>query len=251
VNQAPASREALVVIPARFQSSRFPGKPLADLGGKTVIRRCYEQVCLAVDRDRVFVATDDDRIAAECTTHSMSFVMTSDTCLTGTDRVAEVAEQRAAEWYVNVQGDEPFIDPAAVTAMLNAVDAAGPDVFVINAYEELHTEADFRSPTLPKAVTDLNGRLLYVSRASIPTTKKLEYRTAHRQVGMYAFRREALRRFAACTEKTPLEEIEDVEILRFLELGMGVQMIKVESGGIAIDTPDDLARAQEFLRNKR
>lgn len=251
MNQAPASREAIVVIPARFQSSRFPGKPLADLGGKTVIRRCYEQVCLAVDRQRVFVATDDHRIAQECNAHGMSFVMTSERCLTGTDRVAEVAEQRPAEWYVNVQGDEPFIDPAAVTAMLNAVDAAGPDVYVINAYEELHTEAEFRSPTLPKAVTDLNGKLLYVSRASIPTTKKLEYRTAHRQVGMYAFRREALRRFAACKEKTPLEEIEDVEILRFLELGMGVQMIKVESGGIAIDTPEDLARAQAFLRDKR
>lgn len=250
MNQVPASRSALVIIPARFQSSRFPGKPLADLGGKTVIRRCYEQVCKAVDRERVFVATDDDRIAAECSTHHMQFVMTSDRCLTGTDRVAEVAEQRAAEWYVNVQGDEPFIDPHAVTAMLGAVDAAGPDVYVINAYEQLHTEEEFRSPTLPKAVTDLNGRLLYVSRASIPTTKKFEYRTAHRQVGMYAFRREALQRFAACTQKTPLEEIEDVEILRFLELGMGVQMIKVESGGIAIDTPDDLARAQQFLRSQ-
>jgi 3-deoxy-manno-octulosonate cytidylyltransferase (CMP-KDO synthetase) len=241
---------ALVVIPARFSSSRFPGKPLADLAGKTVIRRCYEQVTKAVAAEKVFIATDDQRIAAECETHGMRYVMTSSDCLTGTDRVAEVARTLASDWYVNVQGDEPFLDPAGLRAMLNKLGKAPPTVSVFNAYTPIEFEDDFRSVTVPKVVVSLEGDLLYISRAAIPTTKSLEFKHAKRQVGLYAFRGDALREFASRTSKTPLETLEDIEVLRFLEMGFQVQMVEVTGNGIAIDTPGDLERARLMLSGR-
>ena len=110
----------LVVIPARYASSRFPGKALTDLGGQTVLRRCFDQVNKVVGRQHIVVATDDERIADECRAHDMPFAMTSTACLTGTDRVAELATQHTAEWFINVQGDEPFLDPQGLVAMLSA-----------------------------------------------------------------------------------------------------------------------------------
>ena len=241
----------LVVIPARYASTRFPGKALADLGGRTVIDRCYSQVLQVFPRAQIVVATDDDRIADACRALSIDIEMTSDACLTGTDRVAEVAQRRSAEWYVNVQGDEPFLDPEALRALVRSLPAQAADVSVVNAYSPIATEEDFRSVTVPKVVMDQSQRLLYMSRSAIPTTKALEFRGAHRQIGMYAFRGDALARFAAHGAKTPLEQLEDIEILRFVELGLKVQMIEVPSAGIAIDTPDDLERARTYLASLR
>jgi 3-deoxy-manno-octulosonate cytidylyltransferase (CMP-KDO synthetase) len=118
---------------------------------------------------------------------------------------------------------------------------------VINAYSPISEETDFRSTTVPKVVVDVRQRLLYMSRASIPATKQLEFRGALRQIGLYAFRRQALQSFANQADKTPLERLEDIEILRFVELGITVHMIQVDSVGIAIDTPEDLARARRHL----
>jgi 3-deoxy-manno-octulosonate cytidylyltransferase (CMP-KDO synthetase) len=240
----------IVVIPARYASTRFPGKALAELEGKSVLRRCYEQVAKALDASNIFVATDDQRIVDECTRYGMQSVMTSESCLTGTDRVAEVALTIPAAWYINVQGDEPFLDPTGLRALMDAAVNAPEHVSVINAYAPITTEADFRSVTVPKVICDPQGNLLYVSRAAIPTTKSLEFKGALRQVGLYAFRADALRSFATLPNKTPLEALEDVEILRFLELGFRVSMIEVPAGGIAIDTPEDLQRAKHFLAAK-
>lgn len=240
----------IVVIPARYASTRFPGKALAELEGKSVLRRCYEQVAKVLDASNIFVATDDQRIVDECTRYGMQSVMTSESCLTGTDRVAEVALTIPAAWYINVQGDEPFLDPTGLRTLIDAAVNAPEHVSVINAYAPITTEADFRSVTVPKVVCDPLGNLLYVSRAAIPTTKTLEFKGALRQVGLYAFRADALRSFATHPNKTPLEALEDVEILRFLELGFQVSMIEVPAGGIAIDTPEDLQRAKHFLAAK-
>ena len=237
----------IVVIPARYASTRFPGKALADLGGKSVLRRCFEQVTSVVSRSQVIVATDDERIVAECSRFDMRWLLTSSACLTGTDRVAEVAERVDSEWFINVQGDEPFLDPTGLQIIIRRASDAGPEVDLFNAYAQIESESDFRSATVPKVVTTPDGRLLYVSRAPIPTTKSLELVTAKRQIGLYAFRRDALRQFAARDSKTPLESIEDVEILRFLELGFSVQMIEVPESGLAIDTPEDLERARVLL----
>jgi len=238
---------SLVVIPARYASSRFPGKALADLGGKSVLRRCHEQVRQVVDSEHIIVATDDNRIVDECRQHNIRVEMTGSDCMTGTDRVAEVARRVHADWYVNVQGDEPFLDPSGLRAVISATHHADAGVSVINAYSAITTEDDFRSTTVPKLVIDSQQRLLYISRAAIPTTKQLSFHGARRQIGLYAFRPQALRVFSQQRAKTPLEELEDIEILRFVELGVAVQMIEVNSVGIAIDTPDDLARARQHL----
>ena len=247
---ATPSGSYLVVIPARFASSRFPGKALADLGGKSVLLRCVEQVRKAVPNEVIIVATDNQRIATECERNGIQWEMTSTSCLTGTDRVAEVAQRHNAEWFVNVQGDEPFLDPTGLLSLLTAVSRADLAAGVINAYSHISSEADFRSSTVPKVVVDQQNRLLYISRGAIPTGKSLEFSTAKRQIGMYAFRKSALKAFSERTAKTPLEHIEDIEILRFLELGITVRMIKVDSVGIAIDTPEDLDRARRFLANR-
>jgi 3-deoxy-manno-octulosonate cytidylyltransferase (CMP-KDO synthetase) len=245
----PLPSSYVVVIPARYASSRFPGKALADLGGRSVLLRCVEQVRKAVPNDSILVATDDERIVAECEQHAVNWRLTSSSCLTGTDRVAEVAQRSNTEWFINVQGDEPFLDPVGLRSLLAAVSQADIGVGVINAYATISTEADFRSSTIPKVVVDQYGRLLYISRSAIPTGKSLEFSSAKRQIGMYAFRKNALELFSGKTSKTPLEHIEDIEILRFLELGVSVKMIQVESVGIAIDTPEDLARARQYLAN--
>ena len=242
------TRPFIVVIPARYASTRFPGKALADLGGKTVIQRCIEQCAKAVKVDHIVVATDDQRIADACTPLGVQVAMTSSACLTGTDRVAEVARTLPATWYVNVQGDEPFLEPRALTAMVEATKASPTDISVINSFAPITTEEEFRSVTVPKVVCDQDGYLMYASRAAIPTTKKLEFVNANRQIGMYAFRSDALAAFASRSAKTPLEQLEDIEVLRFLEMGYRVRMIEVPSGGIAIDTPEDLEKAKASLR---
>ena len=234
----------LVVIPARFQSTRFPGKPLADLGGSPLIQHVWRRCCEAVDVADVVIATDDDRIAAVASEFGANVEMTSSACLTGTDRVAEVAARRDADWYINVQGDEPFVDPAAIETVIRTAGDADTEVVAINTMCVIREEAEFRSATVPKPVTDLHGRLLYVSRAAIPTDKGLGFRSAFRQVGLYAFRSSALDQYQPGAQKSPLEDIEDIEILRLLEAGLRVQMVEVPASGIAVDTPDDLERAR-------
>jgi len=240
-------RNFVVVIPARFASTRFPGKALADLGGTSVLHRCFLQVQKVVPVADIYVATDDQRIVAECKTHGMQWVMTSSECLTGTDRVAEVAMGISAKWYINVQGDEPFLDPNGLLSVINSALASSSEVAVVNAYAPIDSEAEFRSATVPKVVATAAGKLLYISRAAIPTNKSLGFLGANRQVGLYAFRLPALAAFARVSTKTPIESVEDIEILRFLELGYEVSMVEVPRGGIAIDTPEDLVAARQYL----
>lgn len=237
-----------VVIPARFESSRFPGKPLADLAGTSVLHRCIYQCLETVSPEALIVATDDERILRHCEHIGVRVEMTREDCPTGTDRVAEVASRTPADWFVNVQGDEPFISPLAVQAVMDAARRAPTSVGAINAYSPILTEEDFRSATVPKVVARPDGRLMYISRAAIPTTKSLGFEFAHRQVGLYAFRSEVLADFAATGTKGVYEELEDVEILRLFDIGADVQMIEVEQQGMAIDTPEDLARAHQYAQ---
>jgi len=241
----------LLVIPARYQSTRFPGKPLAHLGGSPLIEHVWNQCCRAVNINDVVIATDDERIAAVATGFGAAVEMTSPECLTGTDRVAEVASRRDADWYVNVQGDEPFIDPAAIKTVIRATGETAIHVDAINTMAAIDDEADFRSETVPKPVTDLHGRLLYMSRAAIPTDKQLGFHKAFRQVGLYAFKRSALALYQAGARKSPLEEIEDIEILRIVEAGLHVQMLEVPPTALAVDTPSDLERASRIFERAK
>lgn len=236
----------LVVIPARYESSRLPGKPLLPLCGVPMIVRTWRQCAKAITPDRIVVATDDPRIESVCALEGILSVRTSPMCLTGTDRVAEVANLIPASVYVNVQGDEPVFNPLDLTALMDLASSHPNDI--LNGMCPISDEETFRSPTVPKVVARPDGRLLYISRAAIPTNKSQGFLGAFRQVCAYAFPAKVLSEFAASAEKTPLEQVEDIEILRFLELGHDVRMITMSDQSFAVDVAEDIPRAEERIR---
>lgn len=221
-------------------SSRLPGKPLIDILGKSLIVRTYERCIQAFSAENVFVATDDEKIEEHCKSFGIKVVMTSEKCLTGTDRVAEVATKIDADYYINVQGDEPLMNPADIEEVKKALTIYPGEV--INGYAAIETEDQYQSLTIPKLVFRPDGRLLYMSRFPIPGNKKGNFVRSWRQICIYAFPKKALIEFASQSQKTSLEEMEDIEILRFLEMGFEVRMIPLSSDSIAVDTPADLEK---------
>jgi 3-deoxy-manno-octulosonate cytidylyltransferase (CMP-KDO synthetase) len=232
-----------IIIPARYQSSRLPGKPLVNICGLPMVVRTYQQCIKACPREKVYVATDDNRIRKTCEQYGIQVLMTSSHCLTGTDRVAECAELLEDDVFLNVQGDEPVFNPDDLRKLVRAVDQFPGEI--INGYCALEDEELFRSSSIPKVVFRPDGRLLYMSRASIPSTKEHQFVKAWRQVCAYAFPRNALKTFAKESHKANLESLEDIEILRFLEMGWEVRMIEMSNLSVAVDTPADIARAEK------
>jgi 3-deoxy-manno-octulosonate cytidylyltransferase (CMP-KDO synthetase) len=239
--------KSVIVIPARYASSRFPGKPLVKINGKTLIRRTWERCCFVLDDKNVYVATDDQKIADHCAEHGMQYVITSANCLTGTDRVKEASDIINADIYLDVQGDEPLINPADIEAVLDsAIRSPGS---VVNGMCKITNEDEFRSPMVPKVLATPDGKLLYMSRAPVPSNKSNEFYGAMRQVCVMAFDKKALQAFTSIGKKTPLEEIEDLEVLRFLELGIEVKMVEVSAQSIAVDCPEDVAKVEAVLND--
>lgn len=238
-------RDFVVVIPARYQSSRLPGKPLIDLHGKSLLLRTYEQCCKAVGKSLVYVATDDERIYKYCLNHNIKVEMTSVNCLTGTDRVAEFAQKIIAKSYINVQGDEPLLNPEDIKQVINAVIQFPDDI--INGYAPIETVEQYNSLTIPKVVFRADKRLLYMSRSPIPGNKSGSFQKSWRQICVYGFPRITLTKFAEQTGKSPLEKEEDIEILRFLELGYEVRMLELSSDSVAVDTLSDAEKVREIL----
>jgi 3-deoxy-manno-octulosonate cytidylyltransferase (CMP-KDO synthetase) len=234
-----------VIIPARYESSRLPGKPLINLCGTPMVVRTYQQCIKVCPPSKVYVATDDERIRKVCVSNNIQVLMTSTECLTGTDRIAECAKIIDADVFINVQGDEPLFNPNDLEALISSVKKYPGEV--LNGYCELIEEKLYKSSSTPKVVFRPDGRLLYMSRAPIPTNKKFGFERAWRQVCAYAFPKEALKAFSAVLEKTRLENIEDIEILRFLELGWEVRMLKLSSNSIAVDCPEDVERAEKAI----
>ena len=236
----------VVIIPARYGSSRLEGKPLTNLCGIPMIVRTYLQCIKACPPDKVFVACDDERIKVVCEQYNINVLMTSSDCLTGTDRVAECSQQLDADVYINVQGDEPVFDPKDLETFINAIDQYPTEI--LNGVCEIEDEELFESGTIPKVVMRADRRLLYMSRAGIPTSKNHDFIKSWRQICVYAFPKKALEIFKKQNVKTPLEEIEDIEILRFLELGWDVRMIPLSSQSVAVDTPEDIQRAEKVIK---
>jgi 3-deoxy-manno-octulosonate cytidylyltransferase (CMP-KDO synthetase) len=237
-----------VVIPARYQSSRYPGKPLVDLCGKPMIEHVWERCCQAVGKEKVYVATDSDQIESVVKNFGGAVIRTSSDCLTGTDRLAEANRTLDCDFIINVQGDEPLVSPDDINAVAQAY--LNGDGSVVNAMCEITDEQEFKSLTVPKVVCDQSGKLLYMSRSTIPLTKSGEFKFAYKQVCIYAFSKKHLEFFNSHQKKTPLEAIEDIEILRFLESQYAVQMIMVNSGSLAIDIPEDVARVIKILKEQ-
>lgn len=242
---ATSDSDFAILIPARYQSSRFPGKPLCDIHGKPMIQHVWEKCQEAVGKDHVFVATDDERIVQACHQFGAATLMTDSSCLTGTDRVAQAATQLDYDFIVNVQGDEPMLDPQDILLVAQAFREAGGAV--INAMAAIHDEDEYWSRTVPKVVTNTSGRLQYMSRAAIPGNKAGTFEKAWKQICIYGFTPEHLQQFSAATRKGPIEQIEDIEILRFLDMNIEVQMVELSSTSMAVDTPDDLKRVIDAL----
>lgn len=232
----------LCVIPARYESSRFPGKPLADIGGKPMIVRVYERV-----RDKfsdIMVATDSKKIQVICSGHGVPCQMTSSDHATGTDRLVEVANLWPNfDMYVNVQGDEPFLPLESVDPIIEAAATCQ----VSNGMAKI-TDPDDIDGSIPKVVFDKDQFALYMSRLPIPAHKS-EKPTLYKQVCIYGFSKAALQHFQKW-ERGPLERSEDIEILRFIEHDYPVKMVEVPTGSIAVDTPEDLVKANELWKSK-
>ena len=238
----------VVIIPARYGSSRLEGKPLIKLCGIPMVVRTYQQCIKACPPEKVFVACDDERIKVVCEQYNIKVLMTSSDCLTGTDRVAECAQQLDADVYINVQGDEPVFNPNDLKLFINEAQNSPTDI--LNGVCEIKDGELFKSGSIPKAVMRADGRLLYMSRAGVPTNKKHEFIKSWRQVCVYAFPKKALEAFKAQKVKTPLEKIEDIEILRFLELGWEVRMVPLSTQSIAVDTSEDIKKVEQMIRQR-
>lgn len=237
----------IVVIPARLKSTRLPEKPLIEIFGKSIIQRTYEQCLKAVDKNLIFVATDSRRIYEHCTSLGIQTLMTSNVALTGTDRVFEVASKIKAKYYINVQGDEPVINPEDIKKVIENLDFSKEAI--INGYTSIEDEKEYLSRSTPKVVFKPNGNLLYMSRSPIPGNKTGNFRKGWRQVCIYAFPFKPLQHFST-GKKTPLEEEEDIEILRFLELNYEVKMLELSAQSIPVDLPDDVLKVEEYLRSQ-
>ena len=246
-----------VVIPARYASTRFPGKPLAILGGKPVLQWVWEAACNANGGSDCFVATDDVRIAdAAASGFGANVVMTSADCHSGTDRCGEVIRQlRDADGtrydlVINVQGDEPFIRPCDIESL--AACFADAEVHIATLRRKIDDAAELLSPDCVKVVTDSKGQALYFSRLPIPFRRDipqerwLDGMTYYKHIGMYAFRTEVLMDICALPQ-SPLETCEKLEQLRWLEAGYRICVADTDYEGVGIDTPADLARAKDLI----
>ena len=235
-----------LVIPARYNSKRLPGKPLLDICGIPMIIRTYNQCKKIVEKSKILVATDDKRIQKVCEKEKIKVVMTSKKCLTGTDRIAEVAKKFKADFYLNVQGDEPICNPIDIKKLL--ITAKKYPKTIINGYTAIKDKKLFLSPHIPTVVFRKDGRLLYQSRAPIPTTKDRKFVKAWRQVCIYSLPYKSLIAFKSVNKKTPLEQLEDLELLRFLELGLEIKMIKMSDKSIAVDTKENLNEVINIIK---
>ena len=237
-------QRSVVIIPARYKSSRFPGKPLAKIKGKEMILHVAEKAEQAIGKENVYIATENQIIANLVKKSGYKVVLTSDSCLTGTDRVAEASREINADIFINVQGDEPMIDPEDIKKVIH-LKKNNPS-HVINCMSQLHNDENSNDKKIPKVVCDLQDNLLYSSRNSIPTKKSEDSKKVMKQVCIYAFSKEQLDKFYD-SSKTPLEFEEDIEIVRCLEKGIPVKMLKVNKVSYAVDYPEDVKIIEKML----
>ena len=234
----------IAVIPSRYKSTRFPGKPLADICGKPMIWWVYNQALKVKQFDEIYVATDDERIKEACDKNNMNVIMTNKEHPTGTDRVGEVAEKIKADLYVNIQGDEPLIEPETIEkAILPFYD--DEKLLLTNLMTKIKNPVD--------VVTNKDGYGVYLTRSTAPYPKGRINYDYYKQVCVYGFKPESLKFFCEYGKKygkAKIEAIEDIEILRFIENAYRIKFIEVETDSIAVDTVKDLERVKLIMQRK-
>jgi|YNPNPStandDraft_1061719.scaffolds.fasta_scaffold17010_2 3-deoxy-D-manno-octulosonate cytidylyltransferase len=238
--------KTLAVIPARFASKRFPGKPLVKILDKPMIQWVWEAVTKATTVNSAVIATDDERIARTALDFGARVVMTSPAHLSGSDRVAEVARRARAGFIVNIQGDEPLLEPSVIDAVVDALNQDS-DADITTPVAQIEEE-DAKSPDTVKVVVDKKGRALYFSRALIPYPARHQT-TFLRHIGIYAFRKYALLNFVKHGPST-LERIEGLEQLRALEIGLKIKVVSVKFVSHAVDRPEDVPVVERLLRER-
>ncbi|HEY0896563.1 MAG TPA: 3-deoxy-manno-octulosonate cytidylyltransferase [Sphingobacteriaceae bacterium] len=238
--------KVLGVIPARFASTRFPGKPLADIGGKSMIRRVYEQARQCPSLQQVVVATDDRRIADHVTGFGGQAVLTGSGHQSGTDRCAEVARLLPEyDVYINIQGDEPFIDPGQITAVAACFGSAG--TVLATLIKKVSSPEELMNPNTPKVVINSRSEAIYFSRTPIPYFRGLEPaswlsgHTYYKHIGIYGYRKDTLQQITGLPV-SPLERTEALEQLRWIENGFSIRVAETAAETQAVDTPEDLER---------
>jgi 3-deoxy-manno-octulosonate cytidylyltransferase (CMP-KDO synthetase) len=239
-----------VVIPARYGSSRFPGKPLVKLGDKPLIQHVYERAAACAVVSEVVVATDDERIEQAVEQFGGRAVLMTDDYRTGTDRVAAVATKLPGEYFVDLQGDEIPVDPDLLTDLIEPFIASGAEIGTLK--RAIESTEDLRNPAVVKVVTDHQGRALYFSRAPIPMVREdsrsgATHGLGYIHLGVYSYRRAALVKFAGLPTGV-LEETEKLEQLRALEHGLAIHVWETKRNSLRVDTPEDAIKVSEQLR---
>jgi 3-deoxy-manno-octulosonate cytidylyltransferase (CMP-KDO synthetase) len=234
------------VIPARYKSSRFPGKPLVDILGKPLVQRVYERAVKSRLLHEIHVATEDRRIESFCRSKGMKVVLTSDEHPTGTDRIAEVARRVRADIYVNIQGDEPLISPLSIDAAIKGVRVYKPATATC-LMKRITDPAELINTNVPKVVVNDEGEAVFFSRLPIPFPKGGGRADHFKQVCVYAFYRKALLQFSGFRQ-TRNELVEEIELLRMIDNRIPLKMIEVFRDNIAVDVPGDVKRVVQALK---
>lgn len=235
------------VIPARWKSSRFPGKPLVDILGKSLIRRTYEQASASACLDELVVATDDERILEHVIQFGGKACLTSPSCPNGSHRVYETisAYFPDASIVVNIQGDEPCLNHKVIDSLVNSIKSNDESV-VTTPICKITNSDDVLNPNVVKTVFDTNKRALYFSRSPIPFYRSMNHGDFYRHLGVYCFRYEFLERYVIAAP-TRLQTMEDLEQLKILELGYPIHVVIVDDFSIGVDTPEDVKKVEEIL----
>lgn len=239
----------IAVIPARYASTRFPGKMMEKLGEKTVILTTYHNVLETQLFDEVFVATDSEIIYDEITNNGGKAVMTGEH-ETGSDRIAEAVQNINCDIVINVQGDEPFLKKEPLKQLINVFDNdVNKEISLASLKIKLKNKEDIENPNNVKVITDSQGFALYFSRSVIPFHREISSEIHYyKHIGVYAFRKEALLKFSQL-KMQPLEISEKIECIRYLEYGMKIKLIETNFVGVGIDTPEDLEKAKDILNS--
>jgi 3-deoxy-manno-octulosonate cytidylyltransferase (CMP-KDO synthetase) len=241
--------QVVVVIPSRYAATRLPGKPLVNLAGKPMVQRVYEQAKLAQTVHRVLVATDDQRIVDAVLAFGGEARMTRSDHRTGTERIAEVAAHEAGDVFVNVQGDEPLIDPVAVDTAVAAL-LEDPPAQIATVATPIRHVPDIMDPNVVKTVLDFDSNALYFSRAPVPWVRDTQQKVHvkyWKHLGLYVFQRDALLEYPTLPQGE-LEKIEQLEQLRWLENGWKIRVAEVEHDAVSVDVPEDVTRVEKLLQ---